>query len=990
MSIRVDLPRLALRFLIAPVCLAAALVASAAAEVIVVSNHGDALSGGDGCSLREAIINANTDSKLGSIECPKGSGTDIILLPPSFISVGSSVLDDADAGSGDLDITADLVIIGGGQQYSVVDANGTGRLFDVAPGVTLSLSAFKMVNGYDSLAGGTIRVGGAGGELIATDIGISAPVIDPLELDGVGAGIYFAAGSTGQIVRSAFFGAEVSGNGAAIYCDGCALSVESTTFADNDAVESGGALYLANGSDVTLSYVTFGFNQAPVGAGIHSWGNLTLAATLVTDNGGAVAGDDLLCSGGSLAASDSFVEYPGGCGALPIAGIRTRVDLPPGAEADILRELQHQRFDAQPSFILQGRTALPVVDAFDCGAGSHRDQHGRWIGKTQNCQIGAFQLPVLTVNPMSYATTTNGVPFVIGFGLYGVTPSVDTTVRVSTISGPADVCGMATTDLVIPAGDDGTFVIIDPDTLFPVPELGRDKRVCEIEARILGGGDPALEGISTGVIRLLYNDTSLESASAVSSPAPGTFLDMGTVPVGTGGTSNISFRPASGGNWSITGAALNGVDPGRFTIDASFPILIDATGSKAFPLSCIGGQLGDFEALLEVYTDNPSFPVLVYGLRCRVAHMLTLQPASATVTEGGSITLTVSLDSPSILAAPFVVNVENVQGTAFVTGDGRIVEGSPDPALRQPDYNAFAGTVTFNPGEQTKTLVVSTIDDLVYLEGTETFGARLSFAPRTDVEFFQSYATSIRIDDDDVPDTGMTAVIAGMPSALAQGSQIDTVEVTVVNTSDVDYLGSVDISFAVDDPVRILSHVVARVDIPCSAQRVWMIENMTDPVALAAALAAFDPTCPVTLPEQTPVMVSSDDLAYNDAAKSLLQGAFCSVTDTQRAAVCKLSEPLPDKAVVVVRVVLEMAKMVQPPKLDYPGEVRVKARGRTLGAGGDVAGNAVVPYVIKGKDQSGGSLGLPFLLVAGLLAVRGRRKRSTGREAGGASSEVTS
>ena len=70
---------------------------------------------------------------------------------------------------------------------------------------------------------------------------------------------------------------------------------------------------------------------------------------------------------------------------------------------------------------------------------------------------------------------------------------------------------------------------------------------------------------------------------------------------------------------------------------------------------------------------------------------------------------TVSLDQPS--ADPVTVNYATANGTAVAPGD----------------YTAASGTVSFAPGDDTKTVTVQTIDDAL-VEGPETFDVNLSNA----------------------------------------------------------------------------------------------------------------------------------------------------------------------------------------------------------------------------------------------------------------------
>lgn len=978
MSIRVDIPRLVVRLFVAPVCLAAALVATSAAEILVVTTTSDSINAGDGCSLREALINANTDSKQGSIECSAGSGADVIILPPQLINLTSSVAEESDTAVGDLDIASDITIWGGGQQVSrlSMSAFSRGRIFDVLPGASLTLRGVQLEKGFAAQEGGSIRVA-SGAVLNLVDAGIVASTIDPISVGGRGGAIYLADDSTTTIARSAIVASEsmgLLGEGGGIYCDSCELSMETTTFTRNQATASGGGLYVAGGSNVSLDYVTFGFNTSVTGSAIHSLGNLTLHAALNSDNGAGLPGDDLQCSAGTFAATYSFIEFPAGC--APLTGVQTRADLPPNAQNEALLGMQNARFDDQPSTILQWRIELPTVPAAACAG--HRDQHYRRVADQENCDVGAFQRPKLTVNPMRFwnQVTTNGPLFAISIGMHGVFPDRPTRVVLSVVGGIGEDCDFP--DLNFDYNGISDYAIsqlVDPDAFFPAPALGRVDRICELEGRVVSG-DPTLIGMTTGVLRVMFHDTSIASASLVSVPASGNYLIFGTVPVGAGGTSNVYFRPTLS-SWNVTGVTFTGPDAVRFGVGSAitFPLAIDNNG-VLLPFRCLGGTIGDYDAVAEVATDNPSFPVLIYGLRCRVAHLLSLTANTNWFREGSTLPffLTAQLDSPSVLADPLTFDLLNVPGTAFASSDDDRVNMAI-PALR-PDYQAFAGPLTINPGEQGVTVPISVIDDLVFLEGSETFGARLVLATRNDVELSPSNSVSLRIDDNDEPERGLSAYIAGVPSILVPGSQLD-VQITARNSSDVDKVRNFDIGFSVDNPIRIIGFVVTQVTITCDAHRGWLIRTIVDPVAEAAALAAFEADCPVA----TGGLITSSDASNQAFALALMRGAFCSIGSRQQSAHCTLNDDAPEGTLVTIRAVIEMARMVEPPKLDYPGEVTVRARGAIGSTNVEVTESA--EYVIKGNASgSGGGFGWPALLIAGLLAFRGRRKWSTGREAG--------
>lgn len=90
-------------------------------------------------------------------------------------------------------------------------------------------------------------------------------------------------------------------------------------------------------------------------------------------------------------------------------------------------------------------------------------------------------------------------------------------------------------------------------------------------------------------------------------------------------------------------------------------------------------------------------------------NIVGLSISNATASEGGSLTFTVTKSGTA--TAPVSAN--------FATADGSAVAGN--------DYNAASGTLTFAPGDTTKTITVSTIDDNIN-EPTESFSVVLSAA----------------------------------------------------------------------------------------------------------------------------------------------------------------------------------------------------------------------------------------------------------------------
>jgi pentapeptide MXKDX repeat protein len=202
----------------------------AAGDDIVVNSTADIKKGNDGlCTLREAVIAANTDKPSGGKkgECIAGNGADIIILPSDtyFLSRTDNGKEDASQ-TGDLDITGDLHIIVKGPGATVDASAITDRVFHILSG-NVTVTGVTIKNG-----GGNVDDGGGvynGGDLTFTNVTVS--------------------GNT----------AEVSGGG--IYNAGL-LSLNNVTIADNTAAANAGGILNAGDGTVNFQNTIIAANTA--------------------------------------------------------------------------------------------------------------------------------------------------------------------------------------------------------------------------------------------------------------------------------------------------------------------------------------------------------------------------------------------------------------------------------------------------------------------------------------------------------------------------------------------------------------------------------------------------------------------------------------------------------------------------------------------------------------------------------------------------------
>jgi uncharacterized repeat protein (TIGR01451 family)/CSLREA domain-containing protein len=335
--------------------LAASLLAptpARAAATITVNTTGDVIDGGDGlCSLREAVIAANTDTASGDGpgECQAGSGADTIEFDPALPLPATFVLTITGPGedsslTGDLDILGTVAIVGVGAGNTLIDGDGADRILEIRPAAHVTLSGVTLQHGDPGpgLEGGGILVdltgrltlnegavmnntaaagGGAmvlglltltnttvennqgggirndGGLLLFTDV-------DVLNNTG-GYGIYNENGAT-----LSYTGGTVSGNqGGGIYNTLSRADLSTLTIANNTG---GGGVHNSGLSttQLTLSHSTIVGNAATSGGGILNEGLGAVASidhTSISLNSAAAAGGGINNTG-SLTADASTLD----------------------------------------------------------------------------------------------------------------------------------------------------------------------------------------------------------------------------------------------------------------------------------------------------------------------------------------------------------------------------------------------------------------------------------------------------------------------------------------------------------------------------------------------------------------------------------------------------------------------------------------------------------------------------------------------------------
>lgn len=301
----------------------------AQAATITVNTTADEVNADGDCSLREAVIAANTDAAVDA--CAAGTGEDAISVPAGTYTLSLAGGGENAAVTGDLDLTdADGVAISGaGSASTIIDADRIDRVIEARPGsATTRISDLTVREGASVTAptgGGGIRAAGAGTSLVVDDVIVT-------ENSAVQGGGIDAEAGAGLAVT----GSEVTHNtttrlsgGGIFFADGTA-TIEDTTIRANtaQAIVSGTANPYGGGisllaATTAISGSTISANRAagaapddagPGGAGGGGVSNAEGSSLEVTNS--TISNNVLTGIGGSGGGGVDNGAFPGEAGAL--------------------------------------------------------------------------------------------------------------------------------------------------------------------------------------------------------------------------------------------------------------------------------------------------------------------------------------------------------------------------------------------------------------------------------------------------------------------------------------------------------------------------------------------------------------------------------------------------------------------------------------------------------------------------------------------------
>lgn len=295
-----------------------ALTPTTPSTTIIVASGSSGINSGDGCSLVEAIINANNDDTSGSIECSPGSGADVIELPQNATLVYTTTFG---VSSAIPTIQSDITIEANGSTIQRTGGDNF-RLISVQEG-DLTLNQATVTGGTANPGGGGIFVNGGtltltsstiignsgeyrGGGVVVTE-GIAT--LDEVTFSNNGVlgtgrgGGFYAENSTVSIINSTIHNNSTNGTGGGIGIEDSTLTIDKSTLNDNRATFGGGALLVGANSTATLLNSTISGNSANGrggGVSMEYSRTLTLTNSTLSDNIAGEKGGGIYLSNASL------------------------------------------------------------------------------------------------------------------------------------------------------------------------------------------------------------------------------------------------------------------------------------------------------------------------------------------------------------------------------------------------------------------------------------------------------------------------------------------------------------------------------------------------------------------------------------------------------------------------------------------------------------------------------------------------------------------
>lgn len=641
------------------------------------TDSGTTCTGGDTCSLRDAIGLANSHGSGDVIPLSGLQGTITLTSPLPDITTNINIV-----GPG-----ANLLTISGGNAYPV---------FDIANSGTASMSGVTIANGNGGAPGG------AGITNLGALLTLSNCELNNNHAAGQEGGGLFNSGISTATVMDCTFSGNGSGSGGAINNNGILTVTNGTFFGNTAQADFGGAIF--NQSVATIASSTIAGNTAAsLGGGIENSGTLTVTNSVMAGNTEAGSPNDDCGSCGTQSASNLFSTAGTPVTAAqamlePLAyyglnqAVRTMLPLP-GSPL-----IQAGDPTLLPTDLSTDERLLPrtIGGKLDLGAVEANYTAIQFVQQPSNTTVNLTMSPAVTVSVTESGATVPNIPLPISFtgsgALHGTLNETTQTPAVpgdSALASFSDLSG----DTVGTGYTLASTITVTPSAVSPAQTLTATSNPFDI--------------------------TALIPSTITISPAPPGSVVYGTKPIALNAVASASGTPTGqtvicqviSGPGSIAGNTLTFTGVGTVTVSASAAANGSyAAGSASFNVVVTPAPLTITVANANrvAGAQNPAFSSTASGLvngdtlggTIRVTYLTTATtaspagsyPISATVYGTAAGNYSVTIVHGTLTVAPLTTVPTVTAAPTSPTVDEPVTLTATVPAT---GTTAPTGTVTF-------------------------------------------------------------------------------------------------------------------------------------------------------------------------------------------------------------------------------------------------------------------------------------------------------
>jgi hypothetical protein len=654
--------------------------------------------GSGGAIYNTAVLTVSNCTLSGNYNLARGGGGGAIYNAGTLTVSDSTLSDNYSYGVGGAIYNAGTLTVSDSTLSGNSSAYAGGAIYN-AGALTVSNSTLSGNSVFDSNGYGSIGYGGAV-YMAAGSLSLSSSTLCN---NTAGGGYYYYTDFEAGI-QNAFIASDAYGGG--LYCAGGTVSIDHSTLADNAAW-----VYTSDpGYPPATSY----------GGGIYnvSGSALQVYDSIIAGNGADVAPDFI----GITSLGHNLFGNSNGAGGFPASDL---LDVDPR-----LGPLQDNGGPTQTMALLAGS---PAINAGDNTGAPAYDQRGPGFPRSFGgaIDIGAFESP----SPLPPAVSISDVS--LSEGNVGATAAVFT-VRLSAASTQTVSVHYTTADGSATATDNDYQAQSDTLTFAP----GETSR----SITVLVNGDRLAESNETFAVNL----TPATSAVIIDGQGVGTIVDDEprisvsdvTRTEGNTGTTlfafTVSLSAAYDAPVTVSFATADGVATAGSDYQATSGTLTFAPSetSKTVTVQVIGDRLAEANEAFVVNLSSPTNAALSDGQG--VGTILDDEPrisiTDVTMAEGRKGKTTLFTFTVTLSAA-----YDQAVTLSFRTVDGTATTGNND-------YAAKTGTLTFAPGETTKTITIEVKGDSKR-EANETFYLEL-FGNSSNASFTKNRGIGTILNDD--------------------------------------------------------------------------------------------------------------------------------------------------------------------------------------------------------------------------------------------------